>query len=41
MSADVMPMTCNTMVFITIGVDPLTGAVATDAKTDARLHNPN
>ena len=37
MSADEMPITCNTIVLVTIGTDPVIGAAATDANVAAML----
>jgi hypothetical protein len=36
-SADEMPMTCNTIVFVAIGIDPVIGAAAMDANVAAKL----
>ena len=37
MSTDEMPITCNTIVFVTIGIDPVIGAAATDANVATML----
>ena len=36
-----MPMTCNTIVFVTIGIDPVIGAAAMDANVAAKLESTN
>jgi hypothetical protein len=41
MSAEEIPMTCNTIVLVTIGTDPVIGAAATDANVAAKLKNTN
>ncbi len=39
MSAEEMPMTCKTIVLVTIGIDPVIGAAAIDANVAAKLKN--